>query len=138
MIVGAGAALAAVAVAVPTLLRDPVAPTTGTLTTARSLTVTIPAAVIPLTEAELLAMLDSPPQLGPLQDPARLTSCLDGLGYPDAGYLLGARPVEINHRPAVVLLLRDDDTMVINALAVSPQCTAAHTGLLADTTVTRR
>lgn len=136
MATGVAAIAVAIAVAVPTLLSDP-APAASYLTTARSLTVTIPRAVIPLTDEELVALLQQPPDLGRLQSPARLASCLSGLGYPTTTEVHGARPVEINGRPAVVLLLAADHPGVLNALAVAPQCSVAHTGLVADTTVTR-
>lgn len=136
VVAGVAAITAAIAVAVPTLRGDP-APAASSLTTARSLTVTVPRAVIPLSGDELGALLRQPPDLGPLQAPSRLASCLSGLGYPTDTTVLGARPVEINGRPAVVLVLPDDAPGLLAALAVAPHCSGAHTGLVADTTVTR-
>lgn len=136
VVIGIAAIAVAIGVSVPTLLSD-AAPAAGTLTTARSLTVGVPRAVIPLSGAELGALLHQPPDLGSLRDPSRLASCLSGLGYPITTAVQGARPVEINGRPAVVLLLESEQPGVVNALAVAPQCSVAHTGLFADTTVTR-
>jgi hypothetical protein len=134
---GVAAIVVAIAVAVPTLLSDP-APAAGTITTARSLTVEVPRAVIPLSGTELGELLQRPAELGTLQEPARLTSCLAGLGYPTGTAVLGGRTVEINSRPAVVLLLEGDHPGVVSVLAVAPQCSVAHTGLMADTAVPRR
>jgi hypothetical protein len=127
---------AAVGLSVPSLGSDP-APAASSITTARSLTVTIPRAIIPLSADELAALLQQPPDLGPLRDPSRLASCLGGLGYPTLTTVHGARPVEMNGRPAVVLLLPAEVPGVFDALAVAPHCSMAHTGLVADTTVTR-
>ena len=136
-LVGVVAIAAAVAIAVPTL-QGGSAPAASTLTTARSLTVTVPQAAVPLTEAELTALLQQPVDLGELHVPARLGSCLGGLGYPTSTQVLGAQTVEINGRPAVVLLIAADDPGLLNAFAVSPHCSGADTGLLADTVVPRR
>lgn len=136
VLAGVSAIGVAVAVAVPSLGGDP-APAAGTVVTARSLTVTVPQNRVPLSADELAALLRAPAQLGPLAAPARLSSCLDGLGYGSGTAVLGARPVEINGRPAVVLLLPADDPAVVAALAVSSRCSAADTGLLAETTVGR-
>jgi len=136
VLAGVSAIAVAVAVAVPSLRGDP-APAAGTVVTARSLTVTVPQNRVPLSEDELTALLRSPAELGPLGAAARLSSCLDGLGYGSGTAVLGARPVEINGRPAVVLLLQADDPAAVAALAVSPQCSAADTGLIAETSVRR-
>lgn len=134
---GLAAIGAAIAVAVPTLRSGPAPAAETTLTTARLLTVTIPPAVIPLSEAELAALLAQPVHLGALGHPGRLGSCLDGLGYPTSTVILGAETVQINGRSAVVLLVGADDPRVINVLAVAAQCSAADTGLLADTVLAR-
>lgn len=133
---GVAAIVVAIGVAVPTLLGGS-APAASTLTTARSLTVAVPQAVVPLTEPQLLALLDRPADLGVLREPGRLSSCLSGLGYPVSTAVLGAAPVEINGRAAVVLLVGADDPGMINVLAVTPHCSDADTGLLADTAVPR-
>ncbi|EUA29404.1 hypothetical protein I548_2591 [Mycobacterium intracellulare] len=59
---------------------------------------------VPLSADEILGLLDRAPDFGSsggtLSDPARRASCLTGLGYPAATQVLGARPVEVNARPA--------------------------------------
>ena len=135
-VAGIAAIVAAVAVAVPTLQGDP-APVAETLTTARSLTVTIAPAVIPMSDAELAALLDRPADLGALQQPGRLGSCLGGLGYPTSTAILGAETVDINGRASVVLLVGAENPRLITVLAVDTQCSAADTGLLADTVIPR-
>ncbi|MGC1155965.1 MAG: hypothetical protein WA925_28795, partial [Mycobacterium sp.] len=74
---------------------------------------------------------------GPLADPQRRASCLTGLGYPADARVLGARPVEIAGRPAVLLLLPGDAAGALTALAVAPTCSAVETGLSADRIVHR-
>lgn len=127
----------AVGLAVPALLGQATLPATSTLTTARSLTVEVPVAVIPLSAAELADLVDAPADLGALTDRARLASCLAGLGYRSSTPVLGARRTQINGRPVVMLLLTADDPALVNVLAVTPQCSTADTGLLADTTIPR-
>ncbi len=58
---------------------------------------------------QILALLDDSPEYGPLGRPAsRRASCLSGLGYPASTQVLGARPIEINARPGVLLVLPAD------------------------------
>ncbi|CAJ1510925.1 hypothetical protein [[Mycobacterium] holstebronense] len=96
-----------------------------------------PTGVLPLSEPEILELLNRRPEYGPLTDPARRTGCLAGLGYPASTHVLGAREVTVNGHPGVVLLLPGTPEGTIIALAVAPHCSAADTGLLADTTVRR-
>ncbi|MEB3020068.1 hypothetical protein [[Mycobacterium] crassicus] len=135
--VGGAAALLAVGVGTAALIRSP----GNTSSAPRSLdAITVasePSAVLPLSQPEILALLDRSPEYGALADPARRTGCLAGLGYPSSTRILGARPIEINGHPGVVLLLPGDSTGTILALAVAPSCSSADTGLLADTTVRR-
>lgn len=98
--------------------------------------ITAAAPAFPLARTELLALLDRPADLGPLGDPARRASCLSGLGYPAAQPVLGARPIRLAGRDAVVLVLGDDPAR-LSAVAVSDTCSSADTGLLADTTLRR-
>jgi hypothetical protein len=136
----AGTGLAAVAVAVwlgtSALLKAP-APTPSEPTTIDHITVSRPPATIPLSDQEILAQLDRVPDFGPLADPQRRASCLAGLGYPADARLLGARPVDIAGRPAVLLLLPGDTPGAVTALAVAPTCSSIDTGLLADRIVNR-
>jgi hypothetical protein len=51
--------------------------------------------------------------------------------------VLGARRVDINGMPAVVLVLPGDTPDTVAALAVRPNCSSVDTGLLADTRIRR-
>lgn len=96
---------------------------------------------VPLSADEIVGLLDRAPDFGSsggtLSDPARRASCLTGLGYPAATQVLGARPVEVNARPGVVLVIPGDSPHVLAVYVVSPNCSAADTGLLANTQVPR-
>lgn len=135
-VIGLLATVAGMVVGVGALLR-PSVPVTSGLITAREIT-PVDRGRIPLSGDELIALLDSPPDLGALGDPVRRASCLSGLGYPASTPVLGARTVRMNDRAAVVLVLAGDDPASVVALAVPPECAALDTGLLADTTVPRR
>ena len=113
------------------------APTPSRPTTAEHITVSRPPKTIPLSDQQILALLDDEPDFGPLADPQRRTSCLAGLGYPSDARVLGARPVQIAGRPAVVLVFADDTPGTVTALAVAPTCSSVDTGLLADRHVHR-
>ena len=89
--------------------------------------------VVPLSQAEILGLLDRSPEYGPLTDPSRRASCLSGLGYPASTQVLGARPIDINARPGVLLVLPGDTPDNLAVFAVAPNCSAADTGLLANT-----
>jgi hypothetical protein len=137
-VAGAGLAAAAVAAWLGTaaLITAP-APTPSRPTTAEHITVSRPPMTIPLSDQQILALLDDKPDFGPLADPQRRTSCLAGLGYPANARVLGARPVQIAGRPAVLLVLPADTPGSITALAVAPTCSSVDTGLLADRHVDR-
>jgi hypothetical protein len=137
-VAGAGLAAAAVAAWLGTaaLITAP-APTPSRPTTAEHITVSRPPMTIPLSDQQILALLDDKPDFGPLTDPQRRTSCLAGLGYPANARVLGARPVQIVGRPAVLLVLPADTPGSITALAVAPTCSSVDTGLLADRHVDR-
>jgi hypothetical protein len=92
---------------------------------------------VPLSDAEILALLNRSPELGTLGDPRRRASCLSGLGYPGSATVLGGQQVEIQGDPAVLLVLPGDTPDTIAALAVRPNCSSADTGLLADTQIRR-
>jgi hypothetical protein len=135
-IAGVAAALAAIAFGTVALLRAP-APTPSTGPTAEHITVSTPPMAIPLSAAELRDLLNHPADYGPLSDPARRASCLSGLGYPASTPVLGGRPVEINARPGIVLVLPADAPNTLAVFAVALNCSAADTGLLADTQIPR-
>ena len=134
------AGLAAVAAAIwlgtSALITTP-APTPSRPTTAEHITVSRPPMTIPLSDHQLLDLLDAKPDFGPFADPQRRASCLAGLGYPADARVLGARPLEIAGRQAVVLLLTGDTPGTVTALAVPPTCSSVNTGLMADRIVNR-
>ena len=130
------AAAAGVWLGTTALLTAPT-PTPSRPTTVEHITVSRPPMTIPLSDQQLLALLDRQPDFGPLTDPQRRASCLAGLGYPGNARVLGARPVEIAGHPAVVLLLPGDAPDAVKALAVAPTCSAVDTGLSADRIVHR-
>jgi hypothetical protein len=133
---GLGAAVVAVILGGLMLVRDP-APTRSAGPTAESITVSRPPRDIPLSDPQIVGLLTSSPDYGPLTDPQRRASCLDGLGYSAATKVLGARPVDMYGRPAVLMLLPGETPKAVVALVVEPNCSSAHTGLLANTVVTR-
>ena len=136
----AATGLTAVAVAVwlgtRALLTAP-ASTTSRPTTIEHITVSRPPLSIPLSDQQILALVDHEPDFGPLTDPRRRASCLSGLGYPANARALGARPIDIAGHPAVLLVLPGDAPGNVKALAVAPTCSAANTGLSADRLITR-
>jgi hypothetical protein len=135
-VAGVGALLAAVGLGTAALINAP-EPTPSTPATAEHITVSTPPMVIPLSRAEILGLLNHSPEFGPLSDPPRRASCLSGLGYPASTQVLGARPVEINARPGVLLVLPGDAPDNLAVFAVALNCSAADTGLLASTQVPR-
>ncbi|HET6733928.1 hypothetical protein [Mycobacterium sp.] len=136
LIVGIAAAVAGIVGGALMLARDP-APTLSTGPTAESITVSRPPPAIPLSDAQIVGLLSVKPDYGLLTDPQRRGSCLEGLGYPEATKVLGARPLDMFGRPAVLMLLPGETPTTVLALVVEPNCSRAHTGLLADTVVTR-
>jgi hypothetical protein len=135
-IAGVAAAVLAIALGSAALLRAR-APAPGAPTTAQYITVSSRPTVIPLSNPQILALLDRTPNYGALGDPARRSSCLTGLGYPASTRVLGAQPVEINGLPAVLLVVPGDTPEALAVLVVSSNCSSADTGLLADTVVRR-
>lgn len=135
-VAGVGAVLAAIGVGTAALLDAP-EPTPSTPATAEHITVSTPPMVIPLSQAEILGLLTKSPDYGPLGDPSLRASCLSGLGYPASTRVLGARPVDINARPGVLLVLPGDTPDDLAIFAVALNCSAADTGLLANTQLPR-
>jgi hypothetical protein len=135
-VAGLVAVVAAVWLGTSALITSP-APTPSRPTTAEHITVSRPPMTIPLSDQQILDLLGAKPDFGPLADPQRRTSCLAGLGYPADARILGARPVQIVGRPAIVLVLPGDTPGTVSALAVSPTCSSADTGLVADRIVNR-
>lgn len=105
--------------------------------TAERITVSHAPPVIPLTGPQLVALLTAPPDYGPLSDPSRRAGCLEGLGYAPTTRILGARSVDVDGRAAVLMLLPADSAADVRAVLVEVGCSAAHSGLLAETAVAR-
>jgi hypothetical protein len=118
------------------LTRDP-APTRPAGPTAESITVSRPPGDVPLSDPQIVGLLSRSPDYGPLADPERRASCLSGLGYSAATAVLGAQRVDMHGRPAVLMVLAADTPRTLLVLVVEPGCSSAHTGLLANTLVTR-
>ena len=135
LIVGLGALVTGAVVGV-TMLGRPDTPRYPVGPTAEKITVDRPAGV-PLPDPQILALLEQPPDYGPLTDPARRGSCLGGLGYAPGTTVLGARPLDMHGQPAVLMLLPGETPEAIVAVVVEPGCNGAHTGLLAKSSVTR-
>jgi hypothetical protein len=133
---GLAAVVAAIWLGTSALITSP-APTPSRPTTAEHITLSRPPLTIPLSDQQILDLLDDKADLGPFADPQRRTSCLAGLGYPADARVLGARPVEIAGRPAIVLVLPGETPATVTALAVPPTCSSVNTGLLADRIVNR-
>jgi hypothetical protein len=129
------AALAATGVGTVMLLRPGASPPAGG--TAAQHLPEPPSVTVPLSDAEIVGLLTTPPDLGALDDARRRSSCLSGLGYPASDAVLGARRVDINGMPVVVLVLPGDTPDTVAALAVRPNCSSVDTGLLADTRIRR-
>lgn len=134
LVIGLGAVLVGIIVGASMLARGP-SPPLSAGPTAERITVSRPA--IPLSESQIVGLLSRAPDYGPLADPQRRAGCLDALGYAPTTPVLGAQPVDMYGRPGVLMLLPGDTAKAVVALVVEPNCTAAHTGLLADTVVTR-
>jgi hypothetical protein len=133
LVAGICAAAATVVLGALILTRDP-GPAFPSGPTAGQITVERPApAGFPVSDAELRVALSQPYDLGPLADPQRYASCLTGLGYSPTMTVLGGRPLEVFGRSAVLLLFPTGTPDQIRAVVVEPTCTAAHSGLLADT-----
>jgi hypothetical protein len=133
---GVAAAVVAMGLGTAALLRAPT-PAPSAPTTAEHITVSPRPRVIPLSDEQILELLHRSPDYGLLSDTARRGSCLTGLGYPASTRVLGAQPIQINGLPAVLLVLPGDTPDGLAALAVSPNCSSADTGLLAETVVRR-
>jgi hypothetical protein len=136
LVAGVAAAVVGMVVGGVMLVRNP-APTWSAGPTAKSITVSSPATDLPLSAPQLAGLLSQRPDYGPLADPRRRADCLSGLGYSAETAVLGARPVDMRGRPGVLMLLPADTPGMVHALVVEPDCNAAHTGLLANTLVTR-
>ena len=135
-VAGASAAALTIGVGTVMVLRTPsTARTTGP--TADRITVSTHPPTMPLSPAQIVALLARRPDLGVLSDAARRASCLDGLGYPSAAVVLGGASVDIGGRRAVLLVLPGATAHDLAVVVVPPNCSAADTGLITDTQITR-
>jgi hypothetical protein len=133
-VAGLAATVVAVGIGTAALVAAPL-PVPSAPGTAQHITVTRPPAVIPLSDAQILALLDHAPDYGPLADVQRRASCFSGLGYPATAKVLAARPIEVTGRPAELLVLPGAAPGTLAVLAVTASCSSANTGLLADRVV---
>jgi hypothetical protein len=136
LVAGIGAAVVGAVLGGVMLTREP-APTRPAGPTAESITVSRPSGDLPLSDPQIVGLLSRSPDYGPLADPQRRASCLSGLGYSAATAVLGAQPVDMHGRPGVLMVLPADTPKTVLVLVVEPGCNSAHTGLLANTLVTR-
>lgn len=86
---------------------------------------------LPMTDAQIVALLERPPDVGPLADPR---ACLDALG---ASRILGAAPVSQAGPPAVLLVLPGADPSSLVAVVVAPDCPASGSAPLSRTVLAR-
>lgn len=134
---GAGAAVLAAVVGGAVLMR-PAGHTPSTLTSLGQITVSPPRTDIGLSESQILGLLSTPPELGPLTDPKRRTACLTALDYPSGVQVLGARPLEVAGRPGVLVLVPSTNAPdAVVALVLPADCDTTHPGALAQTVVKR-
>ena len=138
LVIGIGAAVAAVVLGVVMVTRDdgsafPPGPTAHQITVEQTADTGFP-----LSDTELRAALSEAPDLGPLADAQRRAACLTGLGRSPAADVLGGRQLEVSGRPAVLLLIPGEAPGQIVALAVEPACSAVDTGLLAERALRRQ
>jgi hypothetical protein len=101
-------------------------------TSARHLTART--STMPLTDAQILELLLRRPDVGPLRDPQ---ACLNSLDQPAGTPILGAAPVTLGTRPAVLLVLPAVAPSAVLAVVVAPDCPTAGTGVLARTELSR-
>jgi hypothetical protein len=136
---GAGivAALAGIGLGTAALLTAPQPTPSGTHTLRPITVASPPATVLPVSEPDILALLDRTPDFGPLSDARLRASCLSGLGYSASTRVLGARPIQVTGHPGVLLVLPGEQPDTVVALAVSPNCSSADTGLMGDTVIHR-
>ncbi len=126
---GVAAAVAAAAVGTITLLRHG---STGEPDTERPVAASRAPVGLPLSDEQIIDLLNRPPDLGALADPRRRASCLGGLGLPASMSVLGARSVDVNGTTEVLILLPADTPRRINAVVVAPNCSSVDTGLRAS------
>ncbi|GAS96595.1 uncharacterized protein RMCC_3561 [Mycolicibacterium canariasense] len=134
LVCGVIAALAALGLGA-VALSDTSAPGRSTGPTARQITVTH--RPMPLPRADILALLSRPADLGALAEPQRWAACMLGLRRDPAVPVLGATPVTVAGRPAVVVVFPGNHPADVQAVTLGTDCDAAHGAALAETTLRR-
>lgn len=137
-VVGACAVLAGIGVGVTMLVGDP-GPMRSSRASLGQITVSPPptGSGLSLPEPQILGLLSTRPDLGPLADPQRRSECLFALGYPPGVSVLGARQLDVDGRRGVLVLLPGDTLDAIVGVVVAPECGAQHTEPITATVVTR-
>jgi hypothetical protein len=135
VIAGVVAAVVGIGIAVATLGDEDAVPSARD--TVDRITATAGPGDFPVPAAQIYSVMDGPVDAGPLAAPQRLSACLTALGYPPAATALGARPVRVADRPAVLLVLPGDDPHDVTAAVVDSTCGAGGDGLIATTTLRR-
>lgn len=132
---GAIALVVAVTLAVPALRRTPaVAPSSAPASIQH---ITVDPLRISLTEPELLALIDHPPDFGPLADGRRRAACLSALGYPAGTPIRGATQTTVAGNSAVLLLVDGPHPGSYIGIAVRPSCNAGDSAALTETVLRR-
>lgn len=135
VIAGVAATVVGIGLAVATLGGDDAVPSARD--TVDRITATAGPGDFPVPAAQIYRVIDGPVDAGPLAAPQRLSACLTALGHPPGTTALGARPVRVADRAAVLLVLPGDDPRDVTAAVVDPTCGAGGDGLIATTTLRR-
>jgi hypothetical protein len=135
LIAGAAAAVVGVGVAVSMFSQEDAVPSSRD--TVDRITASPGPEDFPVPAGQIYAVLDGPVDAGPLAPPQRLNACLSALGYPAASTALGARPVRVADRPAVLLVLPGKNPRDVTAAVVDATCGMGDDGLIATTTLRR-
>ena len=151
-VVGGLALLVGVGLGTAALLRSP---DSGRSTPESARLITAPQTPFVRSVAQIESLLHKPPDYGPLRDSARRASCLAGLGYRAGTTVLAAEPIEVGGERGVLLVFSDEGADAgssrphgtsplaepaatgLVAVVVAERCSAADTGLLAETTLAR-
>ncbi|MGV0837083.1 hypothetical protein [Mycolicibacterium thermoresistibile] len=137
LIIGACTAVLAAGLGALMLVERP-ASTPSAEVTASTIAVAPTRPTLAVSDAELRDLLSAEPQLGPLSDPDRRAGCLRGLGYTDPDAVLGARPLDVDGSPGVLLLLPATAAHLITAVAVAPHCGPEDPATLTERRILRR
>ncbi len=116
------------------------APTRSTGPTAEQITVARRNAPMPLPDADILALLRRPADLGALADPRRWSACLHGLKRDPTEPVLGATPVTVAGRLAVLVVLPGRDSAragSVTAVVLDAACSATDRRPVAEKSLPR-